>query len=99
MLQFGIPALGCRSYLSVSGAFNVPAVMGSASTSLRARIGGLHGKALQSGDEVLSHPPTETGEAIIKKLVKKQTDRSFQQAFGRFILNFFLHTRRLLSAR
>ncbi|MEJ9301810.1 biotin-dependent carboxyltransferase family protein [Priestia megaterium] len=81
VLQFGVPILGCRSYLSVSGAFNVPAVMGSTSTSLRARIGGLHGKALQSGDEVLSHPPTETGEAIIKKLVKKQTDRSFQQAF------------------
>lgn len=41
---------GLRSYLAVAGGFNVPKVMGSRATSIRYRVGGFHGRALQDGD-------------------------------------------------
>jgi len=43
-------AQGCRSYLSVSGGFNVKKVMGSASTYAPSGIGGLDGRNLATGD-------------------------------------------------
>lgn len=39
-------------YLAVAGGIAVPLVLGSASTYVRAGIGGFHGRALQSGDFV-----------------------------------------------
>lgn len=44
---------GCRTYLAVAGGFDVPAVMGSASTYVRGQIGGYKGRALQAGDSLM----------------------------------------------
>ena len=41
---------GCRAYLSVSGGFVVPKVMGSSSTYLSGSFGGLEGRKLRRGD-------------------------------------------------
>lgn len=41
---------GCRSYLAVSGGFQVTPVFGSTATVVREGIGGLSGGALQAGD-------------------------------------------------
>ena len=41
---------GARSYLAVQGGFDVPLVMGSASTDVRGRFGGFEGRRLKSGD-------------------------------------------------
>jgi len=41
---------GCRSYLVVSGGFVVPKIMGSRSTYLSGRFGGIEGRALRRGD-------------------------------------------------
>jgi len=41
---------GCRAYLSTSGGFVVPEVMGSRSTYLSGRFGGLEGRPLRKGD-------------------------------------------------
>ncbi|MEC0242429.1 biotin-dependent carboxyltransferase family protein [Paenibacillus dokdonensis] len=49
-LTFKRPVSGCRSYVAVLGGIDVPEVMGSRSTYMRAGIGGLKGRALQSGD-------------------------------------------------
>lgn len=43
---------GARAYLAVKGGFDVPLVMGSASTNLTAGIGGWHGRALLKGDRL-----------------------------------------------
>lgn len=43
---------GCRAYLAVAGGLDVPTVMGSRSTYLRGKIGGLEGRALKSGDRL-----------------------------------------------
>ena len=43
---------GCRSWLAISGGIDVPVVLGSRSTDLRANFGGLDGRALRDRDEV-----------------------------------------------
>jgi biotin-dependent carboxylase-like uncharacterized protein len=48
---------GCRSYLGVPGGLVVPAVLGSASTSLVGGFGGLDGRALRSGDRLTAAGP------------------------------------------
>jgi len=43
---------GCRAYLAFSGGLDVPSVMGSRSTDLKAGFGGFRGRALAAGDEI-----------------------------------------------
>nr|WP_318539720.1 biotin-dependent carboxyltransferase family protein [Terribacillus saccharophilus] len=50
LVEFGQPMEGIRSYISVAGGFDLPAVMGSNSTYLKAKIGGLNGRALEKED-------------------------------------------------
>lgn len=50
------PVSGCRSYLAVSGGIDVPLVMGSRSTYIRAGIGGFQGRVLRSGDVLRVKP-------------------------------------------
>lgn len=52
ILQFAGAVSGCRAYLAAAGGFDIPDVMGSKSTYLRGRIGGLDGRALREGDEL-----------------------------------------------
>jgi biotin-dependent carboxylase-like uncharacterized protein len=52
-----IAAAGCRAYLAVPGGFVVPAVLGSASTSLVGGFGGLEGRALRRGDRLAASGP------------------------------------------
>jgi len=49
-LKFGRPQIGCRSWLAISGGVDVPIVLGSRSTDLRANFGGFGGRALRDGD-------------------------------------------------
>ncbi len=43
---------GCRTYIGFAGGIDVPIVMGSKSTFLRAQMGGYEGRALKAGDIV-----------------------------------------------
>jgi biotin-dependent carboxylase-like uncharacterized protein len=43
---------GFRTYIAFAGGINVPEVMGSRSTYLRASLGGFSGRALEAGDEL-----------------------------------------------
>ncbi len=63
-LRFGKPVSGCRAYLCVSGGFDVPFVMGSKSTYLRAALGGYQGRTLQKNDEIVLCGMTEEGRRI-----------------------------------
>src|SRR6266403_4639431 len=51
-LKFGRPEIGCRSWLAVSGGIDVPLVLGSRSTDLRANFGGFEGRTLRDGDVI-----------------------------------------------
>jgi antagonist of KipI len=52
-LKFGSPKIGCRSWLAISGGTDVPLVLGSRSTDLRANFGGLEGRAIRDSDKLL----------------------------------------------
>ena len=55
-LTLSLPRRGMRSYLAVAGGLDVPLVMGSYSTDLKAGIGGLEGRLLRAGDELNVRP-------------------------------------------
>ena len=51
-LKFGRAQIGCRCWVAISGGIDVPIVLNSRSTELRANFGGLEGRALRDGDVV-----------------------------------------------
>jgi len=55
----GCIGAGCRAWLCVAGGINVPYVLGSRSTLLRAALGGFKGRALHTGDRLPLHPLTQ----------------------------------------
>jgi antagonist of KipI len=50
ILKFSNAVKGCRSYLGIAGGFDVPMVLGSRATFLRASLGGYLGRRIQKGD-------------------------------------------------
>ncbi|AMX83796.1 KipI antagonist [Geobacillus subterraneus] len=50
VLKIGVCRAGWRAYIAVAGGIAVPPVMGSRSTYVPARLGGLSGRPLQPGD-------------------------------------------------
>jgi antagonist of KipI len=50
---------GCRAYLAVTGGFDVPVVMSSRSTCVKAKIGGVGGRVLRK-DDVLGRIPGDS---------------------------------------
>jgi len=58
----GSTGAGCRAWLCVAGSIDVPYVLGSRSTLLRAVLGGFEGRALRAGDRLHLRPLTrQTG--------------------------------------
>jgi len=55
-LKFGQPQIGCRCWLAISGGIDVPLVLGSRSTDLRANFGGFEGRTLRNGDVIPLRP-------------------------------------------
>jgi antagonist of KipI len=51
-LKFGRAQIGCRCWLAISGGIDVPVVLGSRSSDLRANFGGFAGRALRDGDHL-----------------------------------------------
>lgn len=56
-LALGGCRVGARAYLAVGGGIAVPPALGSRSTDLLGRLGGLDGRALRAGDRVPLDPP------------------------------------------
>jgi antagonist of KipI len=67
-LKFSGAKKGCRAYLSVGGGFDLPTVMESRSTYLRAGLGGFDGRALQAEDEIGVRAPRARQERIMSEL-------------------------------
>jgi antagonist of KipI len=55
-VRIGERSVGARGYLAVSGGFDVPAVLGSRSTHMLTRMGGVAGRALTAGDRIALGP-------------------------------------------
>lgn len=52
ILAFSMLQKGCRLYIAFAGGIDVPVIMGSKSTNLKAQVGGLEGRALRKDDEL-----------------------------------------------
>jgi antagonist of KipI len=59
---------GCRAWIAISGGIDVPLVLASRSTDLRANFGGLNGRALRDGDEIRLGINSERAEILMDKL-------------------------------
>src|SRR5271169_5325970 len=90
-------------YLAVEGGITVPLVLGSASTYVRAAIGGLDGRALRRGDFVpvamaraseraelrLPLPLTPTGDQPIRVVLGPQQEYFTEEAVAAFLVAEF----------
>ncbi len=59
-LRFMGPKAGIRAYIAFAGGLDIPVVMGSRSTNMKAKIGGFKGRKLQKDDEIGFRAPVET---------------------------------------
>src|SRR5438309_4489055 len=67
-LTINQPKIGCRAWLAISGGIDVPLVLGSRSTDLRANFGGLDGRILRDTDEVPLNLNSERAGLLINEL-------------------------------
>lgn len=99
LVRIGRARSGCRAYLAVTGGIDVPVIMGSRSTCLKAGIGGVEGRMLRKGDilrrlegEVLRYPralprgriPVYRPEIVLRAIPGPQ-----EEAFGSGLEIFF----------
>ena len=72
------------AYLAVEGGVDVPAVLGSAATYTRNRLGGLEGRALQAGDilEVAQDTAEERQEVALSRPLEHGLDKSIRVVLG-----------------
>ncbi len=73
VLNFVHNPTGSRTYLSVSGGWDVPLVLGSRSTFLTAGFGGFWGRQLQQGDVLNSSDQLSLDAATILERLKSKT--------------------------
>lgn len=68
---------GCRAYLSIRGGINTPSVLGSRSTYVRGRFGGIDGRQLKTGDiiEIFYKPFLKAVYSMPDDLVPKYTSQ------------------------
>ncbi|WP_263620687.1 5-oxoprolinase subunit C family protein [Halobacillus yeomjeoni] len=79
-LRFGNPKQGFRAYLAIAGGFDVPYVMNSGSTYLRAGIGGFEGRALEKGDEIPVGDPSMPSLSMMESLKELAGEEHFCSA-------------------
>lgn len=72
LLTFDYLKAGARAYLAVRGGITVPMQLGSRSTYAIGRLGGIDGRAIQTGDEL---PVGETGSVVDEGRTVDQTLR------------------------
>lgn len=79
-LVFGAPTRGCRACISVAGGIDVPEVLGSKSTYLRAKLGGFAGQALKKGDLVEVKQPGGISQRLANLLAAPSSKEPFTMA-------------------
>lgn len=59
-LRFAGLRSGCRAFIAFAGGLDIPVVMGSRSTYMKAKIGGFHGRKLEKDDQIAFRAPKAT---------------------------------------
>ena len=97
-VRVGVPRLGVFTYVAFSGGVDVPLVLGSRSTYVRGRLGGVEGRGLRK-DDVLRlfdaaapsvrgvTPPATDGDAetIVRVVLGPQADRFTDEGIRTFL--------------
>lgn len=74
VLKFAMPKSGCRAFIAFAGGLDVPEVMGSRSTYMKAKIGGLEGRKLAKEDVI----PFKAPKAVLKDMDDRHLYPEFQ---------------------
>ena len=74
VLGFTAPKTGCRAFIAFSGGLDIPLAMGSRSTDLKAKLGGLQGRKLEKGDAIGFRAPVEA--------LPRMADRALRPEFA-----------------
>jgi antagonist of KipI len=77
VVEFAHAQNGCRAYISIAGGLDVPNVLGSRSTYLRAGIGGYKGRTLQKGDYLETKEPKANSLERFDLLANKNEESPF----------------------
>ena len=100
VLKIGPARSGVRGYVAVAGGIDVPSVLGSRSTYLRGRMGGVHGRPLARDDRLplgatsaathrRSVPPEARphwgGEPVLRVVLGPQADRFTDDGIAAFL--------------
>ena len=78
-----LPRRGGRAWLAISGGINVPEVLGSRATDLRAHFGGREGRALCDGDELPLGAEAELCARVRDEIPDHVSDWSAPRFVGR----------------
>ncbi|MBA3891077.1 MAG: biotin-dependent carboxyltransferase family protein [Gemmatimonadaceae bacterium] len=73
-LTLDMSRAGCRSYIAIQGGIDVPVVLGSRSTYVRAALGGLDGRALKRGDMLSVMSPGAEGPSLSRGIDIRHLD-------------------------
>jgi antagonist of KipI len=74
-VKFDPPKIGCRGWLAISGGIDVPFVLGSRSTDLRASFGGFRGRTLRDGDRIPLGKISRATKILTEKLREEKIAR------------------------
>ena len=76
-LRFTGLRTGCRAYIAFAGGLDIPLVMGSRSTYMKAKIGGIDGRKLEKGDEIgFRDPNPDVLNLVQRRIAPEVTARS-----------------------
>ncbi|MGN7409281.1 biotin-dependent carboxyltransferase family protein [Sporosarcina sp. SAFN-010] len=73
LLTIGTATRGSRLVMAVAGGFDLPRVLGSYSTYLKAGFGGFNGRSLLKGDLLSVNKPNEKSKMMYKQLMDCKT--------------------------
>lgn len=85
-LTFGTRRSGARCYLAIAGGIDVPVVLGSRSTHVSSRTGGLQGRALAPGDCLIGVTPGPHQRAAIGRALPERLRPSYSASAALRIL-------------
>lgn len=73
IVTIGSTKAGCRLVMAVAGGFDVPVVLESQSTYLKARFGGFDGRCLRKGDVLRLHAPIRNPDKMMESYMACKT--------------------------
>ncbi len=71
VVSFDEVRAGARAYVAVAGGIDVPVMMGSRATNVRAFIGGVEGRTLRAGDILRTFPPKQPLGALAGRRLRE----------------------------